>query len=96
MDKVGEVLVWTNGPVGMLWTNSLAGQSYQTIRIDSTNDLVSVPVGSFTNCFRYHSTVYGGSNTTEWDWWVKPGYGMIQYTGQLSNSPALFRHLGNF
>jgi hypothetical protein len=70
-----ETQQFLRGAVGTVITNS------QNIRIAiEAVENVTVPVGTFTNCIRFHKTQLGDdSPNPNWYEWMAPGLGMVKW-----------------
>jgi hypothetical protein len=70
------------GPVGHSWTNhNYEGNWTCKVAIEAI-ETVTVPAGTFTNCFKFHKTVLDAppGETAEWYEWICPGFGMVKWT----------------
>jgi len=70
-----ETQEFVRGAVGTVFTNS----HYTRIAVEAIEN-VTVPVGTFTNCIRFHKTqLLGGSSNPNWYEWIAPGLGMVKW-----------------
>jgi hypothetical protein len=79
------------GTVGSMITNSRNVR----IAIDAI-ETVTVPAGTFTNCYKFHKTQLGTSDPNPyWYEWFKPGQGMVQwedhYVNPANAAPVVYR-----
>ncbi len=86
------------GPVGTSWTNlNDNGQFTRVVTVDAIEN-VTVPAGTFTNCYKFHKTVLNASpgETAEWYEWICPGFGMVKwvdYWVDPTNNPPITHNL---
>jgi hypothetical protein len=86
------------GPIGTTWTNlNYNGQFTRVVTVDAI-ETVTVPAGTFTNCYKFHKTVLNASQgeTAEWYEWICPGFGMVKwvdYWVDATNNPPITHNL---
>jgi len=84
-----DTLEWQIGPMGTTWTNfNYAGRYTRKVSIEAIED-VTVPAGTFPNCYKFHKTVLNAppDETAEWYEWVCPGFGMVKWVDYWTDNP---------
>ena len=85
-----QYLQFQTGPVGLSWTNDPdPGDGPMLTTIESTNDTVVVPAGTFSNCVRLCSRSEQEPGGELWRYyvWIKPGFGVVKGIDYFISAP---------
>ena len=76
----GAEQVWLDfsAAVGDTWNVVSPGGDRWLVHLESKEDTVSVPAGTFTNCYRFWFEFWGADN--DWVEWYAPGIGPVKRT----------------
>jgi hypothetical protein len=98
MNTLSESLEFRIAPAGSTWTNyNYEGQWTLKVTVDAIEN-VTVPAGTFANCYKYHKQAldYSGTERAEWYEWIKPGLGLVKwvdYWMDASENPPVVHEL---
>lgn len=89
-----DTLEWQMAPVGTTWTNlNYEGRYIRKVTVEAIED-VTVPAGTFTNCYKFRKQVLNASpddippgGAAEWYEWVCPGVGMVKWIDYWADDP---------
>ena len=88
-----EELNWQIAPVGTTWTNFNHECQYTLkVSVDAIED-VTVPAGTFTSCYKFHTQALSGSSspTPYYYEWIKPGFGTVKWVDYWTdNGPDVY------
>jgi hypothetical protein len=88
-----ENLSFQRAPPGTTWTNFNYHGKYNMVRTVEAIETVSVPAGTFGECYKFHRWVESDPTRHLYEWF-KPGLGLVKtvdyWVGAAENPPVVY------